>query len=360
METGISVYLDDGYRMKDNMEYIDMASSLGVSRLFTSFSLAAGDKSALSGVIRIIEYANSKGMDVMVDVFPEAFKWVGASIADLKNFYKMGVSAIRCDYGFDAQAIAAMSSNPEGIDIVINASTATVTLVEEIMRAGGKIENIRACHNFYPHPYTGLSRETLAQKAAMLKAYGLEIAAFVPSQARKRGPIHEGLPTIEDHRKMPAVLAAKELAYGGMADVVYFGDAYASFEELKRVLRVDPHMVELEIQIFQGISDVEREILLSSDHVNRMDASEYVIRSSAFRAKVASLIPPFNCIERDVNMITIDNEKMGRYMGELQIVKQPLPQDGRVNVVGKVDDSNSFLVGYIGPGSRFKFTEKDG
>jgi len=360
LKVGISVYSGDCYTIRANMEYIDMASSFGVTRLFTSFNVAMGNRLAFDEVVHIVKYAKSKDMDVMVDVSPEAFKLVGADIVDLGPFYQMGVSAIRCDYGFDAQAIAVMSSNAAGIDIVINASTATAGWVEEIIRAGGKVENIRACHNFYPRPYTGLSKGFFAEKTAMLKSYGLEVAAFIPSQAGKRGPLYEGLPTIEDHRVKSPVLAAKDLAYSGMVDAVYFGDAYASYEELKGILSVDPHVVELEVQIFEGISDIEREILFLSHHLNRMDASEYVIRSSISRSKAISPISPFNCIARDSNVITIDNEKMGRYMGELQIVKRPLPRDHRVNVVGKVDDSNGFLLDYIGPGTKFKLIRKDG
>lgn len=99
MKVGISVYSGDCYTTKANMEYIDMASSLGATRLFTSFNVAMGNRLAFDEVVHIVKYAKSKDMDVMVDVSPEAFKLVGADIVDLGPFYQMGVSAIRCDFG---------------------------------------------------------------------------------------------------------------------------------------------------------------------------------------------------------------------------------------------------------------------
>lgn len=36
------------------------------------------------------------------------------------------------------------------------------------------------------------------KKNSMLKEIGVEISAFVPSLVGKRGPIYEGLPTIEN------------------------------------------------------------------------------------------------------------------------------------------------------------------
>ena len=57
---------------------------------------------------------------------------------------------------------------------------------------------------------------------------------------------------------------------------------------------------------------------------------------------------------------TVDNKNAGRYMGELQIIRKPIPQDFRVNVVGKIDDQNVSILDYIQPGKNFKLVEKGG
>jgi len=45
-------------------------------------------------------------------------------------------------------------------------------------------------------------------------------------------------------------------------------------------------------------------------------------------------------------------------MGELQVVKQALPADPRVNVVGKIVAEEEFLLDWITPGRAFRFIEK--
>ena len=360
MRIGVSIYVSDEYDVKTNMEYIDMASFLGVSNIFTSFNTAIQDKVSLDHAMQIIKHAKLKDMNIMVDVSPKVFKWIDASPIDLEPFYQMGISDIRCDYGFNAEEIAAMSNNSYGMGVVVNASTVTQEEIEEFLRHGGCIDNIKACHNFYPRPYTGLSTEFYNKKSAMLKSFGIEVSAFIPSQNQKRGPVYEGLPTIESHRNMPPGLAAKELICGGVTDVVYFGDAYASEQELRKVLSINKDIVEIEIEVFEGISDAEKKIIFHPCHVNRLDAPEYIIRSSQFRSKIDEDILPFNCIERNINVITVDNKNAGRYMGELQIIRKPIPQDFRVNVVGKIDDQNVSILDYIQPGRNFKLIEKGG
>jgi hypothetical protein len=360
LKIGISIYASDEYDVRTNMEYIDMASFLGVSNIFTSFNAAIQDKASLDHAMQIIKHAKLKNINIMVDVSPKVFKWIDVSPIDLDSFYQMGISDIRCDYGFNAKEIATMSNNNYGIDVVINASTVTQEEIEEILKHGGCIDNIKACHNFYPRKFTGLSNSFFNNKTTMLRSYGIEVSAFIPSQSGKRGPLYEGLPTIENHRSIPSVIAAKELAYGGMIDVVYFGDAYASEQELKKVLNIDKDIIEIEVEFFEGISDIEKKILFHPCHINRLDASEYIIRSSQLRSKIDEEILPFNCIERNINVITIDNKNAGRYMGELQIIRKPIPQDFRVNVVGKVDDQNASILNYIQPGRNFKLVEKGG
>ena len=358
LKIGISIYAGDEYDLKANMEYIDMASFLGISNIFTSFNAVIQNKASLEQAVQIIKHAKLKNMNIMVDVSPKVFKWINASPIDLAPFYQMGISGIRCDYGFNAKDIATMSNNNYGIAVVINASTVTQEEIEEILRHGGCIDNIKACHNFYPRPYTGLSMEFYNKKSAMLKSFEIEVSAFIPSQNQKRGPVYEGLPTIESHRSMPPDLAAKELIYGGMADIVYFGDAYASEQELRKVLNINKDIVEIEVELFEGISDIEKRIIFHPCHVNRLDAPEYIIRSSQLRSKIDEEILPFNCVQKNVNFITIDNKNAGRYMGELQIIRKPIPEDFRVNVVGKVDDQNASILDYIQPGRNFKLVEK--
>lgn len=55
-------------------------------------------------------------------------------------------------------------------------------------------------------------------------------------------------------------------------------------------------------------------------------------------------VAPDNTAERKIGTITMDNEKYGRYQGEVQIVKRPLEYDERVNVIGKVTEDSKELI----------------
>ena len=61
-----------------------------------------------------------------------------------------------------------------------------------------------------------------------------------------------------------------------------------------------------------------------------------------------------DCAARPRGTITMDNLRYGRYSGEIQLMRQDLPADERVNVIGRVDPRYLLLVDCIRRGSRFK------
>ena len=52
----------------------------------------------------------------------------------------------------------------------------------------------------------------------------------------------------------------------------------------------------------------------------------------------------YNCIERKIGSLTIDNYKYARYSGEIQITKRDYGKDERVNVIGNVKDDYRLLL----------------
>jgi len=67
----------------------------------------------------------------------------------------------------------------------------------------------------------------------MLLSKGFKLLAFIPGDADKRGPIYEGLPTLESHRYMaPCAAFISLLSYD--IDGVFIGDGIISqFQALK-------------------------------------------------------------------------------------------------------------------------------
>lgn len=317
-------------------------------------------KEKLEEIIDLIKYIKSLEMEITVDISPNVIKALGSTYDNLSEFRKLGFDCLRLDYGFTPDEIAIMTKNEYGIAIELNASTIKKEFIEDLINKGADINDLRTCHNFYPKPYTGLSYSFFENQTKMIKEYGLRVAAFIPSQKGKRGPIFEGLPTIEDHRYKRPDIAAKYFVYSGLIDDIYFGDAYASDDEIKSVTSINKEVIELDIVINENLSDLERNIIFNTTHTNRPDASEYLIRSEESRIcfKDTSEIQAHDCIERKKYSVTIDNNSFKRYSGELNICKLDMPKDNRVNVVGYIPYDEHILVDLIKPGTKFCFKEK--
>lgn len=67
-------------------------------------------------------------------------------------------------------------------------------------------------------------------------------------------------------------------------------------------------------------------------------------------------IQPWNCAERKLGPITVDNREYGRYSGEVQLLRRTFPADGRVNVIGQVAPAYLPLTFCVKNGSSFTLT----
>lgn len=358
MPKGISVFTGMNYTLEQNLEYIDYAKKCGFQSIFTSLHIPEADyEKAVKEFKKMVEFAKSLHMNVTADISPRTFKYIGASMKDFKVLRELGLYGIRVDFGFSPEEIAEFTNNSCGMKIEINASTVTPGFLKEFEEYAPNYDNFMACHNYYPRLNTGISLDTYMYKNELLRGMGIKISAFIPSLINKRGPLFEGLPTIEGHRFLKPELSAKQLFATGI-DTVIFGDSIPSREEIESVGCLREDVIELKVVTYTK-EKLERDIIFGNIHMNRPDPAEDVIRSTASRESLSegAMIKPFNNIERKRGYITIDNMDYLRYCGELQICKKSLPADSRVNVVGRVLDDEVFLIDYIGEESKFKFIE---
>lgn len=356
MAKGISVFIGMNYTLEQNIEYIKKAYELGFTSIFTSLHIPEADyKKATYEFKEMLKVTNELGMNVIADISPRAFEYLGIDRNDIKKIKELGVYGIRLDFGFTPEEMSSFTTNPYGLVIEINASTVTRRFLEEFDSFKPNYSNIQACHNYYPRLNTGISETTYVKKNEMLKKYNIKIGAFIPSLVNKRGPVFEGLPTLEMHRNIEPQISAKHLFALGV-DSVIFGDSIATLEELESVGKLREDVIEFRIETFTEC-EVQRKIMFESIHKDRTDSAEDVIRSTSSRESLGreDVINTFNNIERKVGFITIDNRNYLRYAGELQICKSELPADGRVNVVGKIVDEEIFLMNFIDEEKKFMF-----
>lgn len=356
---GISIFVGMDNSLKENLNYMKKAHEYGFDRIFTSLHIPEAEyEKAVDEFYEITKLADKLEMKIIADISPRAFGYLNADMNDLKSLSDLNIYGLRVDFGFSPSEIAAFTRNPYGLKVEINASTVTERFLREFEKNNPNYEMIQACHNYYPRLNTGISEELFLKKNDLLMKYDIEIGAFIPSQTQKRGPIYEGLPTLEVHRFINPCIGAKHLLALGI-DNVFFGDSIADDYELKAVGQLDEKLIELNIELMTA-NEIAKKIIFSEYHENRPDCASDVIRCAGSIDKLEKndTIFPENNIERKKGYITIDNKDYLRYCGELQICTRDLPYDKRVNIVGKVIEEEIFLLDYINEETRFRFIEK--
>lgn len=355
---GVSIYPDRS-SLEENKKYLDLASKYNFTRVFTNLlSVDMNESHSFNDFKEIVKHASNLGMKVIADVSPAVFKTLDIHYTELKFFKDIGLSGIRLDLGFSGKEESIMSFNPYNLKIEVNMSSGT-KYIENIMSHIPNKDNIIGCHNFYPHKYTGLSRKHFMETSSIFKKYDLRTAAFVSSSNGNFGPwpVNEGLPTLEEHRMLPIEVQAKDLFNTELIDDVIVSNCYASDEELKSLEEIDKDILTFKVKLIDGLPKIERKIILEEPHFNRGDVSEYMIRSTESRVKYKDydfqLINPKDIEKGD---ILIDSSLYTHYSGELQIALKPMKNSGRTSVVGKIVDKEMYLLDYIKPWQKFKFS----
>ncbi|RTR31852.1 DUF871 domain-containing protein [Robertmurraya yapensis] len=327
---GISFYLNDNLAE----ELIVLAGKMGVKRAFTSLHLPEEQGELAERAKNLLKLANQNGIEVFADVSYKTPSHLGIdSFFDLKE---LGVTGLRLDDFFDHSLICELANE---FKIAVNASILFEKDLDSLISQGLKAEHIIGWHNFYPRRETGLSKEFFRQQNELYKRYGIPISAYVPGDGEKRGPLFEGLPTLEDHRTADPFLSALELFQDGVEDV-YIGDPEPGEVLLERLVKFD-HENKISLRTENGFG--HRGI-----YQLRPDFSRDVLRFMDTRS-IEPIAPSANSL-RLIGTITMDNQLYGRYQGEIQITLRDLPADERVNVIGKIHEDDVPLLLRLKPG----------
>ncbi len=291
-----------------------------------------------------------QGFRIIADVSVKTLVQFGCSdLVELAK--KLRLWAIRIDYGFTIEEIATMAKQ---IPVVINASTVSAEDAAWIASGGSQVF---AMHNFYPRPETGLDEEYLLETTRALQAAGLKVLAFIPGDAQKRGPLHQGLPTLESHRNVLPSAAFVDLAQRFGLDEIFLGDPGITENEAVRIHR---YCKEGIISV-PAVLNEKYEHLYDLIFTCRADSPKWLVRfqeSRTYSCQGGS-VEPENCIKRARGTITIDNCGYGRYSGEVMMIRQDMPADDRVNVIGYIPENAYLLMDNIRRGEKFTLVRMD-
>ncbi|MFJ7724844.1 MupG family TIM beta-alpha barrel fold protein [Neobacillus sp. NPDC097160] len=332
---GISFYLNDPLAE----ERIALAGKLGVKRAFTSLHIPEESGDLADRAKQLLRVAKEAGIEVYADVSLKTPAHLGLdSLLALKS---LGIIGLRLDDFFAHETILALA---EEFKLALNASILFEEDVRALIEGGLTADQLLAWHNFYPRRETGLAESFFQSQNELFGRYGIPVSAYIPGDGEKRGPLFEGLPTLEGHRGADPFLAALELFSTGVEDV-YIGDSEVSVDLLEKLIDFDGHRrVSIRVEGFQA-----------GEFRLRPDFSRDVLRLMETRS--AEAVVPENTCVRPVGTITRDNDRYGRYRGEVQITIHDLPADERVNVVGRVVEFDLPLLPLLQPGQVIKLIE---
>lgn len=284
------------------------------------------------------------GFRIIADVSRKTLMQFGCrDLAELAESLRLW--ALRIDYGFSAEEIGSLA---EKMPIVLNASTVTAEDAREISQRG---REVYAMHNFYPRPETGLDDDYLMNTTSRLQSAGLKVLAFIPGDESLRGPVYEGLPTLEAHRCVLPSAAFVDLALRFGLDGIFLADPGISAVEAERIRRfcredvisvpaqLEPEYAGLYDRVFTCRADSPQRL------VRFLESREYSCEGKK--------VSPGNCAARRRGCITIDNENYGRYTGEIQMIRSDLKADSRVNVIGYVPENAWLLMDAVCGGRKF-------
>jgi uncharacterized protein len=333
---GISVYLSD----EDAEARILRASASGVKLAFTSLHIPEESGISTERVRGLLSLFKREGFQVFADVSKKTPAMLG--LHQFEELKELGVTSLRLDDGFTTDEMLELSRH---FRIAINASTVGEKELQRWIDCGLETGNMISWHNFYPKPETGLDQEYFLKQQHLYDTLGIPVYAFIPGDEKKRGPLHLGLPTLEDHRGQSPYVSAVQLKRWGVTGI-FVGDPGCSEGLLEKLVRFDQEdVIELS---YSGIGEIEGEYGL------RPDPGRDVFRLLDTRTE--SKIPPQHTGERPRGAITQDNDLYGRYKGEMQIVRNDLMRNPAVNVLGRLRDGDMSLIDMLQPGQKISFT----
>lgn len=328
IEFGISIYLSTNIEM--NSEYLLKAKEVNSSFVFTTINMPEENDELKKDISKVVELCKKNKMKLIVDINANSKKY----IKDYENVY------YRIDDGLSNDEIIALAKNNY---VVLNSTTLDEEDLKYFKLKGVDFSKLYSLHNYYPKVYTGVSLKFLKKRNEIYKKYGLKTMAFIPGDL-KRGPIFEGLPTVEEHRYMDILQASLELIAND-TDVILLGDLNIKEENWERLKYLLKGIVPLRIN---------KNILKNRIFENRRDYSNYVVRNIKRDVVLDTIVEIDKNIEKGDILVT--DEKGVRYKGDLEIALKNLNKlnDGR-RIVASVIDKDKGLLDYLSIINKFIF-----
>ena len=182
------------------------------------------DKNYIQNTSKICEALNNKGAYIIADISKRSLSNLKCkNLTNLKK--KLGIYAFRFDYGFSIDEIIKYAKNNP---VVVNASTITES---ELLKIKKHAKKVIALFNFYPRKETAMDEIQFYLLTYKFKIHQIETFAFIKGDKVTRGPIHEGLVSVESHRNLSPSVSYILYALTNLVSGVFIGDLGLSKKE---------------------------------------------------------------------------------------------------------------------------------
>ncbi len=287
------------------------------------------------------------GYEIIADASVKDYEYFGDDF-----FGKVGenrvVDYLRLDYGF---------SKEEQLDLAkyaglcINASTYSHEALEFYANNGLKL---KAIHNYYPRTETALDIDFFNEKNETLLKYNIKPIAFIAGDLDKRGPVFDGLPSVEDYRYLKPYVAYVLLRIIHGINDIFVGDGIISEKQESLINSYDEdEVITLPIEVYaEDFGFFDKVFTIRDDSPAKLLR---LAETRVFSRKGKDVLPFNNDKKRLKGSITIDNIDYGRYTGEVMIMGDDKPIDKRVNVIAKIKDDYIRLLDVIKRESKIRF-----
>jgi len=386
IQLGVSLYPEQETPQQIE-DYLKLAKSFGFSKVFTSLFSVEGTKEEIVSYFKgLTSVAHKYGMEVYGDCNARFFMEMGASPDDLSIFKEIGLDVLRLDLMFNDERDVAIVNNKEGLGVQLNASL--IPAVKHVLELGGDRSRIIGSYNFYPLRNTGAGSEDVMEANRFFKKEGMKTQIFISSLVKGTHgpwPVSDGLPTIEEDRDLPVGLQLRHVLALG-CDEVIFGNAFVSEEEFAEIAETMKQIyvygedkpfyfpgirsqipignierIPLTIELAEGVSDTEKEILFDFTKHNSSEYTHIIIRSRWARFDFRPItIEPRKCEKEffEPGDVIIINGNVPRYKGEVHIARKKIRNDGTQNYVGRIAEEEMFLLDYLKYMVNFGFIRK--
>ncbi len=325
---GFSVYSQDY-----DKDYIDKMVRSGIKDVFISLHVNE-EINNKEKIVEFLNFLNGWDLNIIADISPIAFEVF--TIEELKSY---NITKVRLDFGFSLDQTIELSKD---FELVLNASTVNEEEIIYLKEKGLDLSKVEFLHNFYPKVETGLSLEQFLNMNKVFEKYNIKISSFIPGDGKLRGPINEGLPTIEEQRDQDLLLNYLEMKK--YCENIYIGDISIQDSSIEKIKNILDNKIYLEIEninLDEKFLNIPLKIRRDSNHLNiRIEDSRTIL-------KTIESIKESNCISREKGFITQDNYLSKRYNGEIMISKKELPQRKNLNIVAKIKNKHIQYIDYI-------------